>query len=247
MAERMNQNTEAGMPGQNGLPRHIAIVLDGNGRWAKKRGLPRKAGHAAGAETFRRIATYCRDLGVEYLTAYAFSTENWSRSRDEVDALMSLLEKYVDEAIETMEKNRVRLRFLGDTTALSPKLQALLAKTEQLSRQFDGVTCSLCLNYGGRDEIVRAARRYAEDYKATGKGLTEESFDGYLYTAGMPAPDLMIRTGGEMRLSNFLLWECAYSELYFTDTLWPDFDQKELDKALAEYRRRDRRFGGVKE
>ena len=238
----------AGEQERSGLPRHIAIILDGNGRWAKKRGLPRTAGHAAGAETFRRIATYCKNIGVDYLTVYAFSTENWKRPPEEVGTIMKLLDRYLREAIATMERDKIRMRVLGDVSALSPELQAEIARTNEISQRYQGFQANICLNYGGRDEIIHAARRYAEDYAAgrVNGELTEEGFGSYLYSAGIPDPDLMIRPGGEVRISNFLLWQCAYSEFYFTDVLWPDFTSAELDKAIAEFRRRDRRYGGVK-
>lgn len=229
------------------LPRHIAIILDGNGRWAKKRGLPRSAGHAAGAETFRRIATYCKNIGVEYLTVYAFSTENWKRPKEEVDAIMGLLGKYLREAVDTMERDHIRLRILGDASILPPDLRALIDETAHISQRYEGFQANVCLNYGGRDEIVRAAMRYAEDYKAGRAGaLTEDILSSYMYSAGLPDPDIVIRPGGEQRLSNFLMWESAYSELIFTDLLWPDFSERDLDAAIAEYRSRDRRYGGVK-
>ena len=225
------------------LPRHIAIILDGNGRWAK----PRPAGHAAGAETFRRIATYCKDIGIDYLTVYAFSTENWKRPREEVDAIMGLLGKYLREAVDTMERDHIRLKILGDPEILPKNLRDLIDETADISTHYEGFQANVCLNYGGRDEIVRAALRFAEDYKA-GKAatLTEESFSNYMFSAGIPDPDLIIRPGGEMRLSNFLMWESAYSELIFTDVLWPDFTSGDIDAAIAEYQRRDRRFGGIK-
>ena len=247
MAEDRKIN-KAGEPEQSGIPRHIAIILDGNGRWAKKRGLPRTAGHAAGSENFRRIATYCRDIGVEYLTVYAFSTENWQRPEDEVKTIMKLLERYLNEAISTMERDHIRMTVFGDVGGLSPKLQKLVAKTDEISSRYEGFQANICLNYGGRNEIVSAARRYAEDYaegRVSGE-LTEEQFGNYLYSAGISDPDLLIRPGCEQRISNFLLWQCAYSEFYFTDVLWPDFSSKELDRAIAEYQRRDRRFGKVK-
>ena len=231
----------------NALPRHIAIIMDGNGRWAKQRGLPRKMGHAAGSETFRRIATYCKNLGVEYLTVYAFSTENWKRSQDEVQAIMALFEKYLHEAIDEMEQDHIRLKVLGELGPISPKLRALIARTDEISTHSQGFQANICINYGGRDEILHAVRRYAEAYKAgTAPELTEDVFSNYLYSAGIPDPDLIIRTSGEQRLSNFLPWQGAYSELYFTDTLWPDFTERDMDAALAEFQRRDRRFGGVK-
>lgn len=237
---------QAGQLDLSKLPRHIAVIMDGNGRWAKKRGLPRSAGHAAGAETFRRIATYCKNIGVEYLTVYAFSTENWSRPADEVAAIMDILEKYLREAIETMERDRVKMKFFGDITFLSAKLQKLITETEKISSKFEGVQVNMCVNYGGRDEILRAARSYALEYSTSGAALTEESFSRFMFSAGIPDPDLIIRPSGEMRLSNFLLWQSAYSELYFSDVLWPDFSESALDHAIISYQGRDRRFGGVK-
>lgn len=224
-------------------PRHIAIIMDGNGRWAKKRGLPRTAGHAAGGEAFRRIANYCRTLGVEYLTVYAFSTENWKRSEEEVAGIMKLLRRYLEEALADMEKNRVRFRFFGDLTRLSPELQKLCRDTEARSEDYD-VQVNFCLNYGGRDEIIHGIKAYmAQGGKA--EDLTEELFGNYLYSAGVPDPELIIRPSGEQRISNFLLWQCAYSEFVYMDVLWPDFSEKDLDAAIAEYHRRNRRFGGV--
>ena len=244
----MAQTIKAGERERSGLPRHIAIILDGNGRWAKKRGMPRTAGHAAGAETFRRIATYCKNIGVEYLTVYAFSTENWKRPEGEVGTIMKLLDKYLKEAIATMERDKIKMKVLGDVTALSPELQAEIARTNEISSHYDGFQANICLNYGGRDEIVRAAQKYAEAYAAgeTEGELTEDEFAAYLYSAGIPDPDLLIRPGGEVRISNFLLWQCAYSEFYFTDVLWPDFTPEELERAIAVFQGRDRRYGGVK-
>ena len=230
------------------LPRHIAIIMDGNGRWAKKRGLPRTAGHATGAETFRSIATYCKKIGVSYLTVYAFSTENWKRPQEEVSAIMGLLKKYLMEALEQMERDRVRIEFFGDLTALTPELRELWEKTRETSKRYEGCQVNICLNYGGRDEIVRAARAFAEDCargKTRPEELTEDAFGAYLYSAGVPDPDLVIRPSGEVRVSNFLPWQSAYAEFYFTDALWPDFDKAELDRAIAAYQRRSRRFGGV--
>ena len=232
----------AGQVDMGRLPRHIAIIMDGNGRWAKKRGLPRTAGHKVGAEVFRDIATYCQELGIEYLTIYAFSTENWKRPKDEVDVLMSLLEQYLQEAIDTMERDHIRLRVLGDVAGLSPQLQRMIDETNAISTHYQGFQANICLNYGGRAEILRAARLCAE----AGEEWTEENFSKYLWSAGIPDPELIIRPSGELRLSNFLLWQCAYSEFYFTDVLWPDFDAAELDRAIAAYQARDRRFGGVK-
>ena len=230
------------------LPRHVAIIMDGNGRWAKKRGLPRTAGHAAGAENFRTIATYCKDIGLEYLTVYAFSTENWKRPAEEVSAIMGLLKKYLLEAIGRMERDRVKMHFFGDLTPLIPELRELCRRTEEISTHYEGCQVNICLNYGGRDEILRAARAFARDC-ARGEKLPEErteaAFDDYLISAGVPDPDLIIRPSGEIRISNFLLWQSAYAEFYFTDVLWPDFTKEELHKALAAYQGRSRRFGGV--
>ncbi len=229
-------------------PRHIAIIMDGNGRWAKKRGLPRTAGHAAGAEAFRRTANYCRTLGVEYLTVYAFSTENWKRSEEEVGAIMRLLGKYLKEALRDMEKNHVRFKFFGDLTRLSPELRQLCLDAEARSEEYHEVQVNFCLNYGGRDEIVRASRAFAQDVadgKRKPEELTEEVLSSYLYSAGIPDPELIIRSSGEMRTSNFLLWQSAYSEYVLLNVLWPDFGPKDLDEAIAQYHQRNRRFGGV--
>ena len=228
-------------------PRHIAIIMDGNGRWAKKRGLPRTAGHAAGAVSFRRIANYCRTLGVEYLTVYAFSTENWKRSQEEVAGIMKLLRRYLEEALQDMEKNRVCFRFFGDLSKLSPELQQLCRDAESRSEEYD-VQVNFCLNYGGRDEIVHAAKAFAAEV-AAGKRqpeeLTEELLSTYLYSANVPDPELIIRPSGELRTSNFLLWQSAYSEYVFMNVLWPDFGPEDLDQAIEEYHRRNRRFGGT--
>ena len=228
-------------------PQHIAIIMDGNGRWAKQRGLPRTAGHAAGGEAFRRIANYCRTLGVRYLTVYAFSTENWKRSEEEVAGIMRLLGKYLQEALADMEKNKVRFRFFGDLSRLSPQLQKLCADAENRSSDYD-VQVNFCLNYGGRDEIVQASRAFAADV-AAGKykpeDLSEDLLSAYLYSADVPDPELIIRPSGEKRISNFLLWQSAYSEFVFMNVLWPDFAPADLDAAIAEYHQRNRRFGGT--
>lgn len=230
------------------LPRHIAIIMDGNGRWAKKRGLPRTAGHAAGAETFRAIATYCKDIGIDYLTVYAFSTENWKRPSAEVSSIMGLLKKYLLEAIGQMERDRVKMEFFGDLSPLSPELRELCERTREISRHYEGCQVNVCLNYGGRDELIRAAQAYAQDCiegRADPNHLSPERFGGYLFSKGVPDPDLVIRPSGELRLSNFLLWQSAYAEFYFTDVLWPDFSKEELHRAIAAYQGRNRRFGGV--
>ena len=238
-------------PGQvdfDNLPRHIAIIMDGNGRWAKRRGLPRTAGHAAGAETFRTIATYCKDIGLEYLTVYAFSTENWKRSAEEVSAIMGLLKKYLLEAIGRMERDRVKMEFFGDLSPLSPELQEMCARTREISKHYEGCQVNICLNYGGRDELVRGAMAFARDCvqgRADPDHLTQEQFGNYLFSRGVPDPDLIIRPSGELRLSNFLLWQSAYAEFYFTDVLWPDFSKEELHRAIASFQGRQRRYGGV--
>ncbi len=229
-------------------PRHIAIIMDGNGRWAKQRGLPRNAGHKAGAETFRRIASHCHDIGVQYLTVYAFSTENWKRSEEEVAGIMLLLENYLKEAIRDMEKNHIRFRVFGDISRLSPKLQSLCRETMERSKDYCEVQVNFCLNYGGRDEIVRAARAFAADVaagKRSADSLTEAVFELYLDSAGVPDPELVIRPSGELRTSNFLPWQSAYSEFVFMDVLWPDFTGEHLDAAIAQFYQRNRRFGGV--
>ena len=229
-------------------PQHIAIIMDGNGRWAKKRGLPRTAGHAAGAEAFRRTANYCRTLGVKYLTVYAFSTENWKRSEEEVGGIMRLLGKYLEEALADMEKNHVRFCFFGDLSRLSPQLRKLCLDAQERSSQYHEVQVNFCLNYGGRDEIVKASQAFAKDVAAgihKPEDLTEQLLSSYLYSVDVPDPELIIRPSGEMRTSNFLLWQSAYSEYVFLNVLWPDFQPKDLDEAIEEYHRRNRRFGGV--
>ena len=229
------------------VPAHIGIIMDGNGRWAKKRGLPRTAGHKAGAETFRRIATYCGEIGVKYLTVYAFSTENWKRSEEEVSGIMRLLDRYLDEGLRDLEKNRVRVCFFGDLSRLSPQLRKKCLEAQERSREYD-LQENFCFNYGGRLEIVQAAQRFAQEVQnGTRKpeDLTEALFDSYLYSAGVPDPELIIRPSGEQRTSNFLLWQSAYSEYVFMNVLWPDFSPADMDAAIAEYHRRNRRFGGV--
>ena len=229
-------------------PRHIAIIMDGNGRWAKKRGLARTAGHAAGAEAFRRTANYCRTLGVEYLTVYAFSTENWKRSEEEVSGIMTLLARYLREALRDMEKNHVRFRFFGDLSRLSPELRKLCLEAQSRSDEYHEVQVNFCLNYGGRDEIVRAVKAFAQDVregKADPDDMTEELLSSYLDSANVPDPELVIRPSGELRTSNFLPWQTVYSEFVFMNVLWPDFSPEDLDAAIEEYHRRNRRFGGA--
>lgn len=229
-------------------PRHIAIIMDGNGRWAKMRGLPRNAGHKAGAETFRRVAKHCNELGVKYLTVYAFSTENWKRSEEEVSGIMLLLENYLKEALRDMEKNHIRFCIFGDLSRLSPKLRQLCYETMERSSIYNEVQVNFCMNYGGRDEIVRAARAFAADVaagKRSAEELTEAMFENYLDSAGVPDPELVIRPSGEQRTSNFLPWQSAYSEFVFMDVLWPDFSDEDLDRAIAQFHGRNRRFGGA--
>ena len=239
------QKTPAARP----VPTHIAIVMDGNGRWAKKRGMPRQAGHKVGAEAFRTIANYAKAIGLKYLTVYTFSTENWKRSEEEVNAIMDLLEKYLREILRDMDKNQVRFCFFGDMSRLSPQLQEEARLAAEESKKYSGVQVNFCLNYGGRAEIVRAARQFARDCvegKCRPEELTQERFSDLMYSAGVPDPELVIRPGGELRTSNFLLWQSAYAEYYFTDVLWPDFGPKDLEKAIAAYNGRNRRFGGAK-
>ncbi len=230
------------------LPRHSPNILAATGRWATRRGLPRTAGHAAGAETFRRVATWCREAGIEYLTVYAFSTENWKRPTQEVEAIMGLLKKYLLEAIADMEKEKVRFVFFGDLEPLPDELRDLCRKTQERSAKYTGCQVNICLNYGGRDEILRAARTAA---RACAMGamdpenINEATFGDLLWSAGVPDPDLVIRPGGEQRVSNFLLWQAAYAEFYFTDVNWPDFGEKEMRKALQAYQGRQRRYGGI--
>jgi len=230
------------------VPRHVAIIMDGNGRWAKKRLLPRNAGHVQGSRVAEQICEDAFNLGIEYLTIYAFSTENWARPKDEVDALMKLLRKYMKDSIQRSSKNNMRVHVIGDISALDEDLQQSIRKLEEVSASNTGLKFQVAINYGGRDEILRAARAFAEDV-AAGKRkpeeLSEELFYSYFDTAGIPYPDLMIRTSGELRTSNFLPWQLAYTEFYFTDVLWPDFNKKELQKAIDYYGSRDRRFGGV--
>lgn len=230
------------------IPQHIAIILDGNGRWAKAKGMPRNYGHTAGAKNVETVCQAAHDLGVKYVTMYAFSTENWNRPEGEVEALMKLLESYLKNCIKTADKNNMRVRVIGDTTRLSDRFQERIRELEAASAKNDGLNLQIAINYGSRDEMTRAMRRMSEDV-AAGKRkpeeITESVFEEYLDTAGIPNPDLLIRTSGELRLSNFLLWQLAYSEFYFTDVPWPDFHKEELERAIEAYNKRDRRFGGL--
>ena len=230
------------------IPQHIAIILDGNGRWAKAKGMPRNYGHTAGARNVETVCQAAHDLGVKYVTMYAFSTENWNRPEGEVEALMKLLESYLKNCIKTADKNNMRVRVIGDTTRLSERFQERIRELEAASAKNDGLNLQIAINYGSRDEMTRAMRRMSEAV-AAGKRkpeeITESVFEEYLDTAGIPDPDLLIRTSGELRLSNFLLWQLAYSEFYFTDVPWPDFHKEELERAIEAYNKRDRRFGGL--
>jgi len=237
------------MQGKLILPEHIGIIMDGNGRWAQKRALPRMAGHKAGASNFRVITRYCNSIGIKYLTVYAFSTENWRRPKEEVDALMKLFKDYLEEALRDFREENIRTRFIGDKTQFSPALQALIKETEELSADKTGLVLNIAMNYGGRDELVTAMRSIAgkvANGDLSEKDITADVISQELYTAGQPDPDLIIRPSGEYRTSNFLLWQSAYSEyVFFDDILWPDFTTDDLDRAIEIYNRRNRRFGGV--
>ena len=232
------------------VPQHVAIILDGNGRWAKSKGMPRNYGHAQGSKNVERICEDAYKMGIKYLTVYAFSTENWSRPKSEVDALMTLLRNYMKTCLNTAKKNRMKVRVIGDKTGLDPDIRKRIQELEEASKDNDGLNFTIAINYGSRDEITRAVRRISED-AAAGKldpaSVTEETISDYLDTAGIPDPDLLIRTSGELRLSNFLMWQLAYTEFYFTNTPWPDFTKEELAEAIEKYNSRDRRYGGVKE
>ena len=232
------------------VPNHIAIILDGNGRWAKAKGMPRSYGHVKGCSNLETICDIMKELGVKYLTVYAFSTENWKRSKEEVEGLMKLFRNYLKKCIKISEKNKMRVKIIGDITAFDEDIQNKIKELEEFSRDYTELHFQIALNYGSRDEIVRGMRRMAED-AAEGRirpeEIDEDVIGNYLDTAGIPDPDLLIRTSGEQRLSNFLLWQLAYTEFYFTDVPWPDFDKAELVKAIETYNHRDRRYGGVKE
>jgi len=232
------------------IPEHVAIILDGNGRWAKSKGLPRNAGHTAGAKNVETVCQAADELGIKYLTLYAFSTENWNRPDAEVEALMNLLESYLKNCIKTASKNNMRVRVIGEIGRLSEKFQNRIKELEEASSVNTGLNLTIAINYGSRDEMIRAMKNMMQDEK-DGKlsieDVTAELFSGYLDTKDLPDPDLLIRTSREQRLSNYLLWQLAYSEFYFTDVAWPDFHKKELEQAVEAYNKRDRRFGGLKE
>lgn len=232
------------------IPQHVAVILDGNGRWAKQRHMPRTYGHKVGSKVVEDMLTVVDDLGVKYFTVYAFSTENWKRSREEVDSLMNLFRNYLKKCIKISRKNKMRVRVLGDITAFDEDIQQKIRELEEFSKDYEELFFQIALNYGGRDEIVRGIRKLAQDAvdgKVSPGEITEDVFEGYLDTAGIPDPDFLIRTSGEQRLSNYLLWQLAYTEFYFTDVAWPDFHKPELIKAIEKYNERDRRYGGVKE
>ena len=232
------------------VPNHVAIILDGNGRWAKSKGMPRNYGHVKGCQNLEYMCELIKEMGVKYLTVYAFSTENWKRSKEEVEGLMDIFRGYLKRCKKIAKKNNIRIRVIGDPSAFAEDLQQGIRELEEYSAQFDGAYFQIALNYGGRDDITRAVRKMG---KAVLEGtllpeqITESTIADYLDTAGLPDPDLMIRTSGELRLSNFLTWQMAYTEFYFTDVPWPDFGKEELLKAFEKYNKRDRRFGGVKE
>ena len=232
------------------VPQHVAIILDGNGRWAKSKGMPRNYGHAQGSKNVERICEEAWRLGIKYLTVYAFSTENWNRPQDEVDALMNLLRRYMKTCLTTASKNDMKVRVIGDITRLDEDIRSRILELEEATKNNGGLNFQIAINYGSRDELVRGIRRLAQDCvdnKQDPAEITEAVIERYLDTHGIPDPDLLIRTSGEQRLSNFLLWQLAYTEIYFTDVHWPAFTKEELIKAIEQYNKRDRRFGGVKE
>ena len=232
------------------VPQHVAIILDGNGRWAKAKGMPRNYGHAQGSKNVERICEEAWRMGIKYLTVYAFSTENWNRPDDEVNALMKLLRNYMKTCLKTAGKNDMKVRVIGDITRLDEDIQKRILELEEATKNNGGLNFQIAINYGSRDEMIRAIRKIAKDCvdgKVDPDEIKEETFEQYLDTKGIPDPDLMIRTSGELRLSNYLLWQLAYTEFYFTDVPWPDFSKEELEKAIETYNHRDRRYGGVKE
>lgn len=232
------------------VPQHVAIILDGNGRWAKSKGMPRNYGHAQGSKNVERICEEAWRMGIKYLTVYAFSTENWNRPKSEVDALMKLLRNYMKTCLKTAQKNDMKIRVIGDITALDEDIKGRIKELEEASKNNGGLNFTIAINYGSRDEMIRATRRLAQDCvegRVDVSAIDEKLYETYLDTHGVPDPDLLIRTSGEIRLSNYLLWQLAYTEFYFTDVLWPDFTKEELVKAIEQYNSRDRRFGGVKE
>ncbi len=238
------------MNGERKIPNHVAIILDGNGRWAKSKGMPRNYGHVQGAKTVEVICEEAYKMGIQYLTVYAFSTENWNRPQEEVDALMKLLRNYMKTCLKTAEKNRMCVRVIGDKTRLDEDIRTRIEELEETTKNNDGLHFQIAINYGGRDEIVRAVRRLSKDIqegRVSREAVTEDVLDSYLDTCGIPDPDLLIRTCNEQRISNFLLWQLAYTEFYFTPVAWPDFSKEELEKAVEAYNHRDRKYGLIKE
>lgn len=230
------------------LPVHVGIIMDGNGRWAKKRGLPRKAGHSEGAKTFRKITRYCSEVGIKYLTVYAFSTENWKRPQDEVNSLMKLFKSYLEEALSDFKDDDIVVKFIGDKSHFTKDLQKLMTENEESSKNRSGMVLNIAMNYGSRDEIVRAVKNICSDVKSgkiSDAEIDENLISSYLYTSGQPDPDLIIRPSGEYRISNFMLWQSAYTEFVIMNKLWPDFQKSDLDEALRIYSHRSRRYGGV--
>lgn len=243
-----NKNKTVDKIDESMLPVHIGIIMDGNGRWAKKRGLPRKAGHSAGAKTFRKITRYCSDIGIKYLTVYAFSTENWKRPDDEVSSLMKLFKSYLEEALSDFKDDSIVVRFIGDKSPFDEELRNLMIENEESSKNRDGMVLNIAMNYGSRDEIVRAVKNICADVvkgEVSQDSIDEQLISDYLYTSGQPVPDLIIRPSGEYRISNFMLWQCAYTEFVIMNKLWPDFKESDLDEALRIYSTRNRRYGGV--
>ncbi len=244
MAEKHAEKMEDMM-----VPAHVAVILDGNGRWAKKRGLPRSMGHREGCKTVEKTVELAARMGIQYLTVYGFSTENWKRSSEEVGALMQLFRYYMVRLLKIAKANNVRVKMIGERSRFDQDIIEGINRLEDETRENTGLTFVIAVNYGGRDEITRAVKRLAaacQEGKLNPQDITEQTIEACLDTAGIPDPDLLIRTSGEIRLSNYLLWQCAYTEIYVTDCLWPDFDQEELEKAVAAYNRRERRYGGVK-
>ncbi len=243
-----NKNKTVDKINESMLPVHIGIIMDGNGRWAKKRGLPRKAGHSAGAKTFRKITRYCSDIGIKYLTVYAFSTENWKRPDDEVSSLMKLFKSYLEEALSDFKDDSIVVRFIGDKSPFDRELQNLMIENEESSKNRGGMVLNIAMNYGSRDEIVRAVKNICSDVvkgEISQESIDEQLISDYLYTSGQPDPDLIIRPSGEYRISNFMLWQCAYTEFVIMNKLWPDFKESDLDEAIKIYSKRNRRYGGV--
>lgn len=244
---KKNKDTALDLSSVN-LPVHIGIIMDGNGRWAKNKGLPRQAGHTAGAKTFRKITRYCSDIGIKYLTVYAFSTENWRRPEEEVKALMKLFKSYLQEALEDFKDDSIVVRFIGDKSLFSEDLRNLMIENEELSKDREGMVLNIAMNYGSRDEIVRAVKNITSDInngKLSEEDINEQLISDYLYTSGQPDPDLIIRPSGEYRISNFMLWQSAYTEFVIMNKLWPDFQKSDLDEAINIYSARNRRYGGV--